>query len=133
MSDTITITCDSCPHLKQNRDYAEYLLTVLHFESLRREPWEEDKFTEQDQVEFRPGMETCQPHSDKHARVCQQCVSCLKTHTQKKCLCTVNVLFLILQALDLLLNTGENAETLAAYKEAVLEVVRREATAAEKS
>ncbi|KAI1728221.1 mitochondrial ribosomal subunit protein domain-containing protein [Ditylenchus destructor] len=36
----LTIVCDRCPTRKQNRDYADYLLTALFFESQRLEPWE---------------------------------------------------------------------------------------------
>ncbi|KAI1727007.1 mitochondrial ribosomal subunit protein [Ditylenchus destructor] len=36
----ITIVCERCPTRKQNRDYADYLLTALFFESQRFELWE---------------------------------------------------------------------------------------------
>ncbi|XP_037093936.1 28S ribosomal protein S35, mitochondrial-like [Pollicipes pollicipes] len=36
----LTLVADRCPYRRQNRDYALYLLTVLYFESCKREPWE---------------------------------------------------------------------------------------------
>ena len=42
-SDLLSLLCDRCPRRHQNRQYAEYLLTVLYFESLSQEPWESEK------------------------------------------------------------------------------------------
>jgi len=44
-TETLTITADRCPYRRQNYDYANYLLTVLYFESCKREPWEEERET----------------------------------------------------------------------------------------
>ncbi len=67
----MTITCDSCPHLRQNKDHAEYLVTALYHESLRREPWEEEAFTERDEFWFSAGGERgpVAAQSEQHAKV----------------------------------------------------------------
>ncbi len=56
----MTIVCDACPYLKQNKEYAEYLLTAAYHESLKREPWEEDKFDETDRFDYKGGTITKQ-------------------------------------------------------------------------
>ncbi|XP_008550806.1 28S ribosomal protein S35, mitochondrial [Microplitis demolitor] len=42
-TDYLTIVTDRCPTRKQNRDYADYLLTAVYQESWRVEPWELEK------------------------------------------------------------------------------------------
>lgn len=42
-TEILTITTDSCPLKIQNKDYAEYLLTALYFESIKHDPWEFDE------------------------------------------------------------------------------------------
>jgi len=39
-TDLVTITTDSCPLKTQNRDYADYIVTALYFESWKTEEWE---------------------------------------------------------------------------------------------
>lgn len=39
----LTITTSACPVRVQNKDYAEYLLTALYFESIKHEKWEDEK------------------------------------------------------------------------------------------
>jgi hypothetical protein len=39
-TDGVTITADRCPYRKQNREYCEYLLKALYYESRKREEWE---------------------------------------------------------------------------------------------
>ncbi|XP_043190385.1 28S ribosomal protein S35, mitochondrial-like [Amphibalanus amphitrite] len=51
-TDVITLTADRCPLRRQNRDYALYLLTVLYFESCKREPWEAELRTVADAEKF---------------------------------------------------------------------------------
>jgi small subunit ribosomal protein S35 len=41
-TNVLTITSDRCPTRKQNREYSEYLLTVLYHESNKTERWEAD-------------------------------------------------------------------------------------------
>jgi small subunit ribosomal protein S35 len=52
-TDTITIVTDRCHTRKQNREYGDFLLTALYFESKRLESWEEQKMREDNiKVEF---------------------------------------------------------------------------------
>uniref|UniRef100_A0A914YUZ3 Ribosomal protein S24/S35 mitochondrial conserved domain-containing protein n=1 Tax=Panagrolaimus superbus TaxID=310955 RepID=A0A914YUZ3_9BILA len=51
-TDTITIVTDRCHTHKQNRDYADFLLTALYYESKKLEPWEEQKLRDDNQVTF---------------------------------------------------------------------------------
>jgi len=52
-TDTLTIVTDRCYTRKQNREYADFLLTALYFESKKIEPWEEMKQREDSlKVEF---------------------------------------------------------------------------------
>lgn len=39
-SGILTITTDACPMKTQNKDYADYLLTALYFESIKHDDWE---------------------------------------------------------------------------------------------
>lgn len=41
-TDCVTITADRCPYRKQNREYCEYLVKALYYESRNREDWEAD-------------------------------------------------------------------------------------------
>lgn len=41
-TDSVTITADRCPYRKQNREYCEYLLKALYYESRNREDWENE-------------------------------------------------------------------------------------------
>uniref|UniRef100_A0AC34FNH0 Ribosomal protein S24/S35 mitochondrial conserved domain-containing protein n=1 Tax=Panagrolaimus sp. ES5 TaxID=591445 RepID=A0AC34FNH0_9BILA len=51
--DTVTIVTDRCYTRKQNRDYADFLLTALYFESKKLESWEEQKLRDDSiKVEF---------------------------------------------------------------------------------
>ena len=52
-NDTLTIVTDRCYTRKQNREYADFLLTALYFESNKIEAWEEMKQREDNlKVEF---------------------------------------------------------------------------------
>lgn len=52
-TDKLTIVTDRCFTRKQNREYADFLLTALYFESKKREKWEELKQREDNlKVEF---------------------------------------------------------------------------------
>uniref|UniRef100_A0A914YS44 Ribosomal protein S24/S35 mitochondrial conserved domain-containing protein n=1 Tax=Panagrolaimus superbus TaxID=310955 RepID=A0A914YS44_9BILA len=52
-TDTITIVTDRCHTRKQNRDYADFLLTALYYESKKLEPWEEQKLRDDNiKIEF---------------------------------------------------------------------------------
>lgn len=51
-TDTISITADRCPYRAQNRDYCDYLLKALYYESRNKEAWEEKDMTEYDKVEY---------------------------------------------------------------------------------
>ncbi|KAE9554347.1 hypothetical protein FO519_002457 [Halicephalobus sp. NKZ332] len=52
-TDTLTIVTDRCFTRKQNREYADFLLTALYFESRKLESWEEMKQREDNlKVEF---------------------------------------------------------------------------------
>nr|XP_004226866.1 28S ribosomal protein S35, mitochondrial [Ciona intestinalis] len=44
-NDILTIKVDRCPVKKQNKDFADYLLTALYFESWKTEPWESKEHT----------------------------------------------------------------------------------------
>lgn len=55
-SNTVDIKADACPVRIQNRDYADYLLTALYFESKKYETWEDQK-TEDDWA-VKPKRET---------------------------------------------------------------------------
>lgn len=39
----LTIPADACPSKVQNKDYADYLLSALYFESKNHQKWEDDK------------------------------------------------------------------------------------------
>lgn len=39
----IKITASACPVRIQNEDYADYLMTALYYESIKREKWEDEK------------------------------------------------------------------------------------------
>ena len=43
----LTIQTDACPFRDQNRDYADYLLTALYYESQDHQEWENDRFDEE--------------------------------------------------------------------------------------
>lgn len=47
----ITIKTDQCPMKLQNRDYADYLMTALYFESRKCEKWEADRPESEDYLE----------------------------------------------------------------------------------
>ena len=52
-TDTLTLVTDRCHTRKQNREYADYLLTALYYESKKLEPWEEQKIRDDNiKVEF---------------------------------------------------------------------------------
>uniref|UniRef100_A0AC34R880 Ribosomal protein S24/S35 mitochondrial conserved domain-containing protein n=1 Tax=Panagrolaimus sp. JU765 TaxID=591449 RepID=A0AC34R880_9BILA len=52
-TDKLTIVTDRCFTRKQNREYADFLLTALYFESKKREKWEELRQREDNlKVEF---------------------------------------------------------------------------------
>jgi small subunit ribosomal protein S35 len=52
-TDTVTIVTDRCYTRKQNRDYADFLLTALFYESKKLESWEEQKLRDDNiKVEF---------------------------------------------------------------------------------
>jgi small subunit ribosomal protein S35 len=93
VTDSVTIVTDSCPYQKQNRDYAEYLLTALFHESAKREEWEERK-TEKDMVSYSWSIRPTRSESQNH-----------------------------LQSVQVLLNEGESKQSLAIYKKAVEELV----------
>lgn len=42
-TDLVTITSDRLPYRKQNRDYCEYLIKALYFESNKTEDWERER------------------------------------------------------------------------------------------
>ena len=50
-TDKVTISVDRCPYRSQNRDYCDYLVKALYYESRNREPWEE-QMTPLDQVDY---------------------------------------------------------------------------------
>ena len=50
-TDTVSITVDRCPYRKQNREYCEYLINALYYESRNRTDWEKDML-EVDKLEF---------------------------------------------------------------------------------
>lgn len=45
-TDLLTITADRCPIRKQNREYLDYLLTVLYYEAWKHEQWETREYIE---------------------------------------------------------------------------------------
>jgi len=105
MSDSVIITCDSCPYQKQNRNHAEYLLTALYFESLKHEAWE-DEALEADSFHFDPSLVKAVDAKGGHKKRGGNNSALSESHTH---------------ALSRLLNQGENRETLDAYKSAVLD------------
>merc|ERR1712029_375686 len=42
-TDLVTISSDRLPHRKQNRQYCEYLIKALYFESNKVEDWESER------------------------------------------------------------------------------------------
>jgi len=42
-TDVVTISSDRLPHRKQNRQYCEYLIKALYFESNKVEDWESER------------------------------------------------------------------------------------------
>ena len=43
LTDLVTISSDRLPHRKQNKEYCEYLIKALYFESNKVEDWESEK------------------------------------------------------------------------------------------
>jgi small subunit ribosomal protein S35 len=93
VTDSVTIVTDSCPYRKQNREYAEYLLTALYHESAKKEEWEARK-TEKDMVTYSWSLRPARSGSQTH-----------------------------LQSVQVLLNEGECKKSLEDYKKAVQELV----------
>ena len=52
-TDTVTISADRCPYRKQNKEYCEYLLKALYYESRNRESWESEKLPI-DAIDYEP-------------------------------------------------------------------------------
>ena len=52
-TDTVTITADRCPYRLQNKEYCEYLLKALYYESRNREDWEKEKLPF-DAIDYQP-------------------------------------------------------------------------------
>ena len=52
-TDTVTITADRCPYRLQNKEYCEYLLKALYYESRNREDWEKEKLPI-DAIDYQP-------------------------------------------------------------------------------
>ena len=52
-TDTVTITADRCPYRQQNKEYCEYLLKALYYESRHREEWEKEKLPI-DAIDYEP-------------------------------------------------------------------------------
>lgn len=55
-NDELTIIADKCPTRKQNREYANYLLTALCVESMKVQPWESESSL-QTSIEIKVEME----------------------------------------------------------------------------
>ena len=101
-TDVLTLTADRCPLRRQNRDYALYLLTVLYFESCKREPWEAELRTAADAEKFvwagSPSEEAVAALGDADAAVVQRYA----------------------EAVTRLHNEGEDESALAEYRAAVV-------------
>ncbi len=63
-TNTVTISADRCPYRKQNREYCEYLLKALYYESRKREDWEQ-LLEECDKVEYEFDADAIKENSDQ--------------------------------------------------------------------
>ena len=87
----VSITSDRCPYRKQNREYCEYLLKALYYESRNREDWEITK-ADFDYIKY-------EPENNEEP-----------TENQ-----------IVVEKLSNLLNEGENVKTISDYKTATLQ------------
>jgi len=67
-TDLVTITVDRCPYRKQNREYCEYLIKALYYESRNRADWEAD-IQEVDKIKFEVSEDQVNEITDKLAKV----------------------------------------------------------------
>ncbi|KAL5010442.1 hypothetical protein ScPMuIL_012747 [Solemya velum] len=129
-TDELTLTTDRCPLKKQNHDYAMYLLTALYHESWAREPWEAEK-TEADmeryfwdQSKSKSGIISLltriknidkTSHSEPDARL----IPYLPEDVTEETLLLLPELQTYKEAVEDLINEGENHTTVMNYKNSV--------------
>ena len=66
--DMVSITVDRCPYRKQNREYAEYLVKALYYESQNRAEWELAQ-TEVDKVNYEVSEEEVNELTEKLTKI----------------------------------------------------------------
>jgi len=91
-TDLVTLTSDRLPHRKQNREYCEYLIKALYFESNKVEDWE----SEREEID------------DQQFRIAESAEAELKPDE-----------LAYLKSLQTLLNQGEDPRTIESYKSSV--------------
>lgn len=95
-TDTVTITADRCPYRKQNREYCEYLLKALYYESRKREEWEVKSECDMEVFEWTQNQLSAASEQQSKEET-------LKLHKS---------------ALENVMNEGENMHSLTDYKAA---------------
>ena len=68
-TDLVTITVDRCPYRKQNREYCDYLIKALYYESRNRADWEATDIQEVDKIKFEVTEDEMNEITDKLSKV----------------------------------------------------------------
>lgn len=109
-TDELTLVTDRCPIKKQNYDYAVYLLTAIYHESNQFEEWESSK--------VEADMEIYRWSENKSRFSATEILNWNSTSSEK-----VEPPKSYSEAVEQLLNEGENEYNLDKYKEAVVSML----------
>uniref|UniRef100_A0A1B0DD95 Small ribosomal subunit protein mS35 mitochondrial conserved domain-containing protein n=1 Tax=Phlebotomus papatasi TaxID=29031 RepID=A0A1B0DD95_PHLPP len=107
----LTIVTDRCPLRKQNYDYAMYLITALFHESWVKEPWED--------LKMEADMEVYIWENNKSKEMAEKIVQWGQKGNDKP---TIAPSFK--EAVEQLINEGENDTTLTKYKDEVIKLLQ---------